>query len=160
MKRLGLLFFFLLFTAPALAAQEEAWPEGLAEAAAATRAEMRAEALEVQESTADAPRGMMPVMAFERESHLCHEVEGQVYRDFGEPRLQSVGEDGAVRVRYPFRLFYRRHEEAKKVFNLPWSEGSDGLWEVRFEKTDAGWIVLGSREVLDLGSRPGHPGEP
>lgn len=153
----------LLLPAAALAAGGGKWecPEDLRGAAAAKRVELQAVEHSVRDSTAEKPFRVEPTEIFDLAAHECHSGRTQAWRVFGEPSCEPGKDAGVYKVTYPYDLFYRRAKEEAAMFKEEWKPGSDGLWQVTFEKGKDGWTALGQREVLDLtgaGNAPKHPG--
>ena len=87
--------------------------------------------------------------SFDRASHKCHEVPGQVYRVYKVPNYFSEDADGSYLLRVKFDLFYRQGEDIAGIFSMPWEQGSGGAVQVRFKQVDDKWEVVESREVLE-----------
>ena len=102
-----------------------------------------------RDSTLADPLGIQPMTSFDRASHKCHEVPGQVYREFKVPSSYRKDEDGTVVLRSRYDLFYRQAEDLPGIFSLPWEQGSDGAIQVRFEQIDGQWEAVEKREVLE-----------
>jgi hypothetical protein len=160
-KLAALLMIVLLAPFAALAEPVECAP-GLADAAQSYRLVLQAEQYEIRDSLEADPRGVVPTSVFDLVSHSCHSVTGQAYRIYGIARCRPQKEELRATVRYPFNLFYRRESREKTLFEQDWEEGSDGLWQVTFERTGKGWETAGQKEVLDLTSNPdkSHKGPP
>ena len=124
------------------------WPEGLKEAVNSYFQALQVTEYRTRDSTLDEPLGIQPMTSFDRASHKCHEVPGQVYRIYKVPNYFRE-EPGAYYVRSKFRLFYRQAEEIAEIFARPWEQGSDGVIRVRFEQVDGMWEAVEKREVLE-----------
>lgn len=110
-----------------------------------------------RDATTENPVGVEPASLFDLEIHACHSAPGQHYRIYRSPVCQEPADDGAVEVRFPFELKYRAAETMEKLFAAPWKEGTEGIWQVRFERRPEGWVVVKEKEVLDLGGKKaGH----
>lgn len=131
-------------------------PEELRGAAAKHREEMQAREYAVRDSRRENPLRVEPTQIFDLVSHECHSGRAQMWRVFGEPGCFLSEQPGLYRVQYPYVLFFRRAVEEEKLFKEEWKEGSDGSWQVTFEKIDSGWNAVGQREVLDLSRPPPH----
>ena len=92
----------------ALPGEAGPWPDGLKEAAQAHISALQAEQYEIRESTLGELKGVIPMSAFDRESHNCHEVAGQSYRIYGKPRFAGKADGGGYYVRVVFDVFYRQ----------------------------------------------------
>ncbi len=141
---------FALFHAadPLLAA--EPWPEGLKEAVYSYFQTHQVTEYRTRDSTLEEPLGVQPMTSFDRASHKCHEIPGQVYRVYKIPSSYSKDQDDTFVVRSRFKLFYRQADSIAEVFSLPWGQGSDGAIQVRFEHVDGNWEVVEKRELLDM----------
>lgn len=153
----------LILPAAAIAADGVKWecPEDLKPAALAKRAELQAVEHAVRDSSAEKPVRVEPTEIFDLAAHECHSGRTQAWRVFGEPSCAPGKDAGLYKVTYPYELSYRRAKDEAAMFREAWKEGSDGLWQVTFEKGKDGWTALGQREVLDLtgaGIAPKHPG--
>jgi hypothetical protein len=102
-----------------------------------------------RDSTLDDPIGIQPMSEFDRASHKCHEVPGQVYRIYKVPSYFSEDTNGSFLVRSRFALFFRQAEGIAQVFSQPWEEGSDGALQVRFQKLEGNWEAVEKRELLE-----------
>ena len=137
----------LAITDTAIAA--EPWPEGLREAVNSYFQTLQVTDYRTRDSTLEAPIGIRPMSEFDRTSHKCHEVPGQVYRIYKVPNYFSEGTDGAFLVRSRFELYYRQAASVVEIFSQPWEEGSDGAIQVRFEQVEGSWEAVGKRELLE-----------
>ena len=127
----------------------EPWPEGLREAVHSYFQTLQVTDYRTRDSTLEEPLGVQPMTEFDRASHKCHEVPGQVYRIYKVPGYFSENMDGSFLVRSRFDLFYRQAESIVQIFSQPWEEGSDGAIQVRFEHVDGTWEVVEKRELLE-----------
>ena len=141
---------FALFHAadPLLAA--EPWPEGFKEAVYSYFQTLQVTEYRTRDSTLEEPLGVQPMTSFDRASHKCHEIPGQVYRVYKIPSSYSQDQDDTFLVRSRFKLFYRQADSIAEVFSTSWGQGSDGAIQVRFKQVDGTWEVVESRELLDM----------
>jgi hypothetical protein len=102
-----------------------------------------------RDSTLEEPLGIQPMTSFDRASHKCHEVPGQVYRVYKIPSSYSKDKVDTIVVRSRFELFYRQADSIAEIFSASWGQGSDGAIQVRFEKVDGNWEAVESRELLE-----------
>jgi len=131
---------------PATAVQP--WPDGLREAVHSYFQTLQVTEYRTRDSSLEEPLGIQPMTEFDRASHKCHEVPGQVYRTYKVPNYFSE-DNGSYLVRSRFELFYRQAEDIPGIFSLPWGQGSGGTIQVRFEKVDGKWEAVEKREVLE-----------
>ena len=144
----GLTVIILLAsTGSAMAA--EPWPEGLREAVHSYFQTLQVTDYRTRDSTLEQPLGVQPMTEFDRAGHKCHEVPGQVYRIYKIPNYFSEDTDGSFLVRSRFDLFFRQAESIAQIFSEPWEQGSDGAFQVRFEKLDGKWESVEKRELLE-----------
>ena len=132
---------------PASAA--EPWPEGLREAVHSYFQTLQVTDYRTRDSTLEEPLGVQPMTEFDRAGHKCHEVPGQVYRIYKIPNYFTEDTDGSFLVRSRFDLFFRQAESIAEIFSEPWEQGSDGAFQVRFEKVDGKWESVEKRELLE-----------
>ncbi len=123
-------------------------PPGLREAVEAYREGLQAEQHRIRDSRADAPRGVEETVQFDVPSHACHRGPGQAYREFGIPSCEADGPGQPSVVRYPFALFFRKALTLEAMYAKAWEEGSDGAFEVVFERDADRWVAVSKREVL------------
>ena len=90
------------------------WPEGLKESAQAYIVAQQTEQDAIRESTLGELKGVIPMQAFDRESHNCHEVAGQSYRIYGKPRYAGKRPEGGQYVRVAFKVFYRQADRVRE----------------------------------------------
>lgn len=134
------------FPGSAMAAQP--WPDGLREAVHSYFQTLQVTEYRTRDSSLAEPLGIQPMTEFDRASHKCHEVPGQVYRIYKIPNYFSREEESYM-VRSKFQLFYRQAGEIAEIFSQPWAEGSDGVIRVRFEMADGKWEAVEKRELLE-----------
>lgn len=163
MRILSLGSIFVLLASSSIAAESVTWacPDELRQPAQAKRVELQAVEHAVRDSSVERPVRVEPTEIFDLAAHECHSGRTQAWRVFGEPSCEPGKEAGLYKVVYPYDLFYRRAFEEAAMFREAWKPGSDGLWQVTFEKGKDGWTALGQREVLDLtggGNAPKHTG--
>jgi hypothetical protein len=132
-----------------LAMANEPWPEGLREAVNSYFQALQVTAYRTRDSTLEDPLGIQPMTEFDRASHKCHEVPGQVYRIYKVPGYFSKDAGGAFLVRSRFDLFYRQAGSIAEVFSQPWEQGSDGAIQVQFEHVNGDWEAVEKRELLE-----------
>ncbi|GAB4258225.1 MAG: hypothetical protein Kow0092_05700 [Deferrisomatales bacterium] len=145
-----------LFLGPAPAAE---CPPALGESAAAYRATLNEEQRAIRDSTLDSPRGIEETVQFDLGAHACHRGPGQAYREYGEPECVPAEEPDTARVRFPYRLAFRKALTLDALFGKEWQRGSDGLLQVTFQREGGRWLPVARREVLTTGGRTGgHPG--
>lgn len=131
-----------------------ACPPGLLEAAQAQGETLEARERAVRGSTLALPEGVEETVQFDLAAHACHRGPGQAYREYGEPVCLAAGEGERVRVRYPYRVFYRRALTLDGLFRAAWEEGTPGALQVEFEPEPGGrpevprWVPVSRREVL------------
>jgi len=140
-------FSLIAFNDMAMAAKP--WPEGLREAVHSYFQTLQVTDYRTRDSTLENPIGIQPMTEFDRASHKCHEVPGQVYRIYKVPNYFSEGTDGSFLVRSRFDLFYRQAAGVVEIFSQPWEQGSDGAIQVRFERVDGEWEAVEKRELLE-----------
>ncbi len=140
-------FSLLTGAEPSLAA--EPWPEGLRETVHSYFQTLQVTDYRTRDSTLAEPLGVQPMSEFDRASHKCHEVPGQVYRIYKVPSYFSEDTDGSFLVRSRFDLFFRQAESIAQIFSQPWEEGSDGAIQVRFKQVDGNWEMIEKRELLE-----------
>lgn len=164
MRKPSLACFAILLCAAssALAQTPGKWacPEDLRAPALAKRAEMQATEHAVRDSSPKSPLRVEPTQIFDLAAHECHTGRAQVWKVFGDPTCEPGKDAGAFKVVYPYDLYFRRDKEEAAMLSKDWQPGSDGLWQVTFEKVNGVWTALGQREVLDLTGPPkghGHP---
>ena len=126
------------------------WPNGLQDAAQAYIAQQQAEQYDVRESTLGELKGVIPMSAFDRESHNCHEVAGQSYRIYGKPRFAGKAEGGGYYVRVVFEVFYRQADRIRDLMDQEWREGSDSGMKITFELVDGKWEATAEKELLTM----------
>jgi hypothetical protein len=124
------------------------WPEGLREAVHSYFQTLQVTEYRTRDSSLEEPLGIQPMTEFDRVSHKCHEVPGQVYRIYKVPNYFSE-DNGSYMVRSKFQLFYRQAEDIAAIFAQTWGQGSDGAIQVRFELVDEAWEVVEKRELLE-----------
>lgn len=127
------------------------WPEGLGEAVNSHFQALQVTEYLIRDSTLEDPRGIQPMTSFDRASHKCHEVPGQVYRVYKVPTSYTEDKDGAFIFRSRFELFYRQADSITGIFSSSWKQGSDGAIQVRFDRVDGKWEAVETREILDAG---------
>ena len=127
----------------------EPWPEGLREAVHSYFQTLQVTDYRTRDSTLEEPLGVQPMTEFDRAGHKCHEVPGQVYRIYKIPNYFTEDTDGSFLVRSRFDLFFRQAESIAQIFSEPWEQGSDGAFQVRFEKVDGKWESVEKRELLE-----------
>ncbi len=135
-------------------------PPGLGAAAEAYRQVLQTEQDQIRNSSTDAPRGVEETVQFDVPSHACHRGPGQAYRRFGVPGCEPNGHGEAGVVRYPFALFFRKALTLEAMYAKDWEEGSDGAFEVVFEKEGDRWVPVSKREVLPAAREGGAEGPP
>ncbi|MBI5015184.1 MAG: hypothetical protein HZB55_06795 [Deltaproteobacteria bacterium] len=143
-----------------------AWPPGLEAAADAYRRTLNASEEPIRNGTLAAPRGIEEALQFDRETHGCHRGPAHAYRDYGAPEPpapspkspKAAGKMAAVRVRYPYRVFYRQALTLEALFEKPWKEGSEGAVEVEFRRTERGWEPGLKSERLGDPTKSSKPG--
>jgi hypothetical protein len=133
-------------------------PPGVRGAVEAYRQALQAEQHRIRDSGAEEPRGVEETVQFDVPSHACHRGPGQAYREFGAPACEPGSPGQASVVRYPFALFFRKALTLEALYAKDWEEGSDGAFEVVFEKEGDRWVPVSRREVLP-GTREGAGGE-
>jgi hypothetical protein len=140
---------FALFHAadPLLAAVP--WPDGLKEAVYSYFQTLQVTEYRTRDSTLEEPLGVQPMTSFDRTSHKCHEIPGQVYRVYKIPSSYSQDQDGTFLVRSRFELFYRQADSIAEVLSTSWGQGSDGAIQVRFEKVEGNWEAVETKELLE-----------
>ena len=138
--------FLIITIEPASAAGP--WPEGLREAVHSYFQTLQVTEYRTRDSSLEEPLGIQPMTEFDRASHKCHEVPGQVYRIYKVPNYFSE-DNGSYMVRSKFQLFYRQAEDIAAIFAQPWGQGSDGAIRVRFEQVGEEWEAVEKREVLE-----------
>ena len=138
----------LLVIGPASAS--ERWPEGLREAVNSHFQGLQVTEYLIRDSILEDPRGIQPMTSFDRASHKCHEVPGQVYRVYKIPTFYTEDEDGTLVFRSRFELFYRQADSIAEIFDQTWEQGSDGAIQVQFEQVEGNWEEVETRELLDI----------
>jgi hypothetical protein len=126
----------------------EPWPDGLREAVHSYFQTLQVTEYRTRDSSLEEPLGIQPMTEFDRASHKCHEVPGQVYRIYKVPNYFSE-DNGSYMVRSKFQLFYRQAEDIAAIFAQTWGQGSDGAIKVRFKLVDGKWEAVEKREVLE-----------
>lgn len=126
------------------------WPDGLQESAKAYIALQQAEQYEIRESTLGELKGVIPMAAFDREAHNCHEVAGQSYRIYGKPRFAGKAEGGGYYVRVVIGVFYRQADRVRDLMDQEWQEGSDSGIKITFELVDGKWEATAEKELLTM----------
>ena len=146
-------------------AARAAWPEGLEAAAAMYRGTLNTSEELIRAGTLTQPRGIEEALQFDRETHGCHRGPAHAYREYGEPdppsapvkRSKAAAKVESVRVRYPYRVFYRQALTLEALFDKPWKEGSEGAVEVEFRRTERGWEPGLKREALGDPTKSAKP---
>ncbi len=155
----GVLLLGLPQLCPAFAA-EKACPDELVSAARLYRRDLQEAEYEVRDSAAENPMRVEPTMIFDLSAHECHSMPGQTYKVFGPGECKAPRKGGVYKVIYPYNLYYRKAPRQEELFDLPWKEGSDGLWMVKFEYQVDRYVVVGQKEYLDLMDKRGRPTPP
>jgi hypothetical protein len=143
------LIALLPFAVKDAAMAAEPWPEGLREAVHSYFQTLQVTDYRTRDSTLEEPLGVQPMTEFDRAGHKCHEVPGQVYRIYKIPNYFTEDTDGSFLVRSRFDLFFRQAESIAEIFSEPWEQGSDGAFQIRFEKVDGKWESVEKRELLE-----------
>ena len=146
---------------PEVRAQGEwACPEALRQPAMDKRVELQRIEHQVRDSSSGNPFRVEPTEIFDLSAHECHSGQTQAWRVFGVPYCSGPTDGGLYKVVYPYDLFYRRATEEAAMFKEDWKPGSDGIWQVTFEKKGEVWSAVGQRELLELTPRKGHTPKP
>ena len=126
------------------------WPEGLKESAQAYIVAQQAGQDAIRESTLGELKGVIPMQAFDRESHNCHEVAGQSYRVYGKPRYAGKRPEGGHYVRVVFKVFYRQADRVRDLMDQEWQQGSDSGIKITFEMVNGVWEATATKELLTM----------
>ena len=131
------------------------WPEGLEEAARAHIASLQQVEDDTKSPPITDPRGIVPMSAFERETHFCHETKGQVYRVFLEPVYMGLNYKGEAVVNSTFEVYFRQGIPMEELYKQEFERGTDTIMELRYRLEDGAWTPSGKRELIDLSSSMG-----
>ncbi len=135
---------------PVTAGAVNPWPEGLKESAQAYIVAQQTEQDAIRESSLGELKGVIPMQAFDRESHNCHEVAGQSYRIYGKPRYAGKRPEGGHYVRVVFKVFYRQADRVRDLMDQEWQQGSNSGIKITFELVDGAWEATATKELLTM----------
>ncbi|PLX40974.1 MAG: hypothetical protein C0608_07570 [Deltaproteobacteria bacterium] len=155
MRKYTVLLFSLLMFQQVAFADGQPWPEGLEAAARTHIASLQQVEDATKSSPISDPRGIVPMSAFERETHFCHETKGQVYRVFLEPAYIGPREDGQEVVNVSFEVYFRQGIPMEELYKQEFKRGTDTIMELRYRLEDGAWSPSGKRELIDLSSPMG-----